>query len=499
MKKILFLLVGILTVVCVSCKEDEAQDVKWFATPVTQVSGTSVDVSCRSFLAEGHMTPENAGFAYALIDQTIGDFTEVLDVTVKGSTLSCRLTGLDPESNYIIYAFVDMSDVRRQSPMAGFITGTENDPDPDPDPDPSLGLTFGAPTWSGVTASGATVNCTFGYTGEKPISEAYFAYSTSTETPERAAVTTAAGDKSAQLSGLRAQTEYTVWLCVVIDGQTHSSSKAKFSTAARPTDPSGARYAGWAELPVEQVKSGDYYYAYHMRADAAKIRNYSVCYSAEMHCAVWVACPMHKSYTEGSAGGQNKSWKFDPSIPTFVQPDLSSSYQGTGDGAFSRGHMVASADRQVTKETNKQTFYYTNMAPQIQNGFNSGIWSTLEGWCRSSEVICSDTLYMVTGSYFGNRDRTCKDNSNKTVIVPTHFYKVLIRSKSGNTKKPLWELPADQIQCVGFWFDHKTYSGSSLKPYMKSVAEIEATTGVTFFPNVPNAPKQTVNASDWNL
>ena len=34
---------------------------------------------------------------------------------------------------------------------------------------------------------------------------------------------------------------------------------------------------------------------------------------------------------------------------------------------------------------------------------------------------------------------------------------------------------------------------------MRSVKEIEELTGFTFFANVPNAPKDTYNPSDWGL
>lgn len=37
-----------------------------------------------------------------------GSFTETTDVTVDGQVMSCRLTGLDAETSYLIYAYVDM-------------------------------------------------------------------------------------------------------------------------------------------------------------------------------------------------------------------------------------------------------------------------------------------------------------------------------------------------------------------------------------------------------
>ena len=66
---------------------------------------------------------------------------------------------------------------------------------------------------------------------------------------------------------------------------------------------------------------------------------------------------------------------------------------------YSRGHQIPSADRTATDELNSQTFYASNITPQ--NGdFNGGIWASLEGKIR--ENMCQDTLYVVTGCYFGN-------------------------------------------------------------------------------------------------
>ena len=203
---------------------------------------------------------------------------------------------------------------------------------------------------------------------------------------------------------------------------------------------------------------------------------------------------IHDSWN-GSAG-RNDSWKYDPDLSPSLQPNLKKTYSGV----FRRGHMVASSDRQVSEETNRQTFYYTNMAPQYQNEFNGGIWNKLERriW---SNYNCSDTLYVVTGAHFANTNKTCKDNDGKTVVVPTHFYKVLLRSKSGHTGKAVWKLSADELQCVGFWLEHNDRYATTAPitaQYLVSVSYIEEQTGQRFFSNVPNAPKTTFNKSDWD-
>ncbi len=360
--------------------------------------------------------------------------------------------------------------------------------------------TFSNLTSSDVTTTGATLSGTLAYDGTATIQEVAFCYKTSSGSEQKKTVTASTGAKSVTLTGLTASTTYTFYLSAKIGGATFKSTSKSFTTSEEESgggngnEDSGAHYSGWAELPVEVAKSGDYYYAYHMRSDKASQRNYSICYSADKRCAIWTAMPIHSCY-DGNAG-RNDDWDYDPIIPKSVQPDLSSSYKGV----YSRGHMVASSDRQVSVATNRQTFYYTNMAPQYQDHFNGGIWQKLETWCWDKK--CSDTLYVVTGAHFSNTNKSCTDADGKSVKVPTHFYKLLIRSKSGNTGKALWQLSSSEIICVGFWFEHNESYATNARPssqHMKSVADIETLTGFTFFPNVPNAPKSSYKASDWGM
>ncbi len=240
----------------------------------------------------------------------------------------------------------------------------------------------------------------------------------------------------------------------------------------------------WAEMPAELVKTGDYYYTYHMRADAGTIRNYTVCYSKKRMSPVWVAAPMHSSY-KGSAK-RTDAYGQDPTLG-FTQAGKWSGY--------TRGHMLGSSDRTVSRETNKQVFYYSNIAPQMQSGFNTGggAWNNLEDFTDGQ--WCADTLYQVIGCYW--------ENENKKVgstVIPTHYYKILLRTKKGNTRKSVAQCSADELKCAVFMVEHKSQKG--LKPnasMMMSVSDLEKKTGFTYFPNVPHAPKNTFNPSDWGL
>lgn len=493
MKKLVTLLICLPMLAFTACSESD-QTPSWFATaPQTQVDGTSVDVSCRTLFSDGVVTAQNAGFAYAPVGDAVGELTEVRELTIEGSTISCSLVGLDPTTSYIIFAFVDASGQQFQSKAARFETGEGHDPG---NPD----LSFSTPTSTGVTTSAATVNCTFSYVGEGAISEAYFSYATATGTPQRAAVTTAAGAKSASLSGLSALTEYTFWLCVVIDGETFTSATAHFSTAVDPSKPTGARYLGWAELPVEASKPGEYFHAYHLCPDvyvsgsgSAKRRNFSVCYSNELKSAVWVAAPMHTCYVGGS--GRNEVYRSDPSIST--------SQPGKWKG-YTRGHMLGSGERTISQKTNEQVFYYSNIAPQLgQPYFNTGggAWNTIEDWVDTQWKNNSDTTYQVIGGYWKNKNKKVSGTT-----IPTHYYKVLLRTK-GHKNKWVATCSRDELQCIAIMVEHRTYKKEEVakpsqyeaKGMLYTVKEMEELTGVTFFANVPNAPKDSYNVSDWGL
>lgn len=497
MKKLIAYLFLGLAAAFVSCGDENTDNEnKWFLTPQAAVSGTTAEVSCVTRFGEGVLENTAAGFIYAAVgDNGIGDFSEAPG-TVSGNTLRSTLAGLQPETVYFIYAYADLPTGRMQSGAAAFETGKGDIPDPDPEKP-----AFGTPSASEITTTTAKLNCGFTFDEESADYSVYFRYKLANSVASgfsTVGVSSGTGTKTAALTDLAPGTEYEFQLCADWNGKTYASATAKFTTGKQGGGGSGVtKFTGWAELLAEEDVPGDYYYAYHYCDGKPGARNYTVCYSKELRGAVWVAYPMHKCYTEGDAGGRNDSWKYDPIIPNFVQPNLSSSYKSSGDGSYSRGHMLASNDRQSDKATNRQTFYYTNMSPQIQDGFNGGIWATLEKSCHS--MICSDTLYMVTGAYFANENKHCEDKNGNTVVVPTHFYKVLIRSKSGDTGKPIWTLTADQIECAGYWFEHKVYSGSKPAQFIKSVSWIEQQTGMTFFPNVPNAPKDKLDTSFWKI
>ena len=281
--------------------------------------------------------------------------------------------------------------------------------------------------------------------------------------------------------------------------------------------PGNAKY-GWYELPAMNVAaSGNYivdisnkdlYFAHHLCAGGEKgpngktARNYTVCYSAEHHCPVWVAAPRHRMYESGAS--RTNAYQSDPAIPADIQYKSMS----TG-GGCNKGHMLGSAERLSSAATNRQVFYYSNIAPQDMSEFNTGGggWNTLEDWVDGQ--VCSDTLYVVIGTHFkqytDNRGYSCSPKTisfggRNDVTKPTMFYYILLRTKSGQSGKALSKCSASELKCAAFVRSHGTPRGVKVsKEEMMSVSELEKITGFTYFANVPHAPKDSFTPSDWGL
>ena len=272
------------------------------------------------------------------------------------------------------------------------------------------------------------------------------------------------------------------------------------SPAEAPAPKGKTAHAGWAELPTQKA-SNDIYVTSHLLGDNR--RNYTVCYSREQRAPLWVAAPVHSTYKGDVKRVDN--YDFDPTLPVNIQITLNRSY-----GDYTRGHMLGSGERTASREMNNQTFYVTNIAPQLREGFNErgGAWNNLEYFV--DRQLCADTLYVVTGAIYDDftapdgtnikARTTVNKNDNKRVGVPTAYYKALLRTKSGRTGKSVMECKASELKCAAFIIPHRSDVGH--KPTAKdmiSIKELERLTGVNFFANVPNAPESKTEAKDWGL
>lgn len=192
----------------------------------------------------------------------------------------------------------------------------------------------------------------------------------------------------------------------------------------------------------------------------------------------------------------------DPDIPEAYRTELTD-YRSTG---YDRGHICASEDRICSMDVNGQTFFLSNMHPQI-NSFNAAVWATMESrvrtW-RDAVVNNGGTMYICKGGTIGDvningirksgvldkNPSTGRSNEGLRMPVPKYFFMAILKRTA-----------AGVYQAMAFWAEHKPDNSKDLTKYMITVNELESRTGYDFFCNLPDKIEESVegmvNSEEW--
>ncbi len=255
---------------------------------------------------------------------------------------------------------------------------------------------------------------------------------------------------------------------------------------------------GWRlEFPRFYQGTNNIYEVTHSTTEGGeRMINYSVEWDGTLKANRWTCYEMYNKIMQKNVERKD-AFKQDPDIPSNVQTTLKD-YKGSG---FARGHLCPSGDRCYSYEQNKQTFYLSNMQPQIQ-GHNSGIWQQLEDKVRSWAGNC-DTLYVVKAATIDKAEHIYTDadlneiaNKEKKPkklhfpgIVPKYFYMALMA----------YEKETNTYRALGIWSPH--YNGS--EPEYITIEELQRRTGIDFFCNlddeIEKAVESTVDSNYWGI
>lgn len=80
----------------------------------------------------------------------------------------------------------------------------------------------------------------------------------------------------------------------------------------------------------------------------------------------------------------------------FFDRSENSDYKHSG---FDRGHLAAAGNHKTNQKHIEQTFFLSNMAPQVGKGFNRDSWNNLEKHVRKLTKIYKD-VYCCTGPLY---------------------------------------------------------------------------------------------------
>lgn len=185
---------------------------------------------------------------------------------------------------------------------------------------------------------------------------------------------------------------------------------------------------------------------------------YTLAYSEENEQAYWVYYQLTPDLINGSQT-RTDDFRADPAVTTGSA--TLEDYKGSG---YDRGHLCPAADMTLNKTSMSETFYLSNMSPQMP-GFNRGKWSTVEDQVRTW-ALAFDGLDVSTGPIFKDNIGTIGVDK---VTVPGYYYKVLY----SESKKIMLGLILPNAS-----------SSKSLEQFVVPVDQIEQQTGVDFFPGL---------------
>jgi len=269
-----------------------------------------------------------------------------------------------------------------------------------------------------------------------------------------------------------------------------------------PTPPQPANTSRKAtatnRIEVPQRLAANLFVSHWTVENGDSVMNYCYEFDRSKYHTRWVAYRFD-AVTRQSHTGRTNAWADDTELP----PSLRIGTNGFGNG-YDRGHICPSADRVYSVEANAQTFFMSNMSPQLGRQFNQSIWATFESYVRDhfgsggKAADFADTLYVVKGGTVNLLNGYVQRPAGMKVAVPKYYFCALLGVKGGAYK------------AIGFLFEHRNYSTeeaavakTTFKPYAMSIDELEQKTGIDFFHNLPDrietAVEATYSPSAWKL
>lgn len=214
------------------------------------------------------------------------------------------------------------------------------------------------------------------------------------------------------------------------------------------------------------------------------------CYNRQTRNPYWVL----EHITSESLAARNADRKYsffkeDEQIPEKFRSKLKDYFRS----GYDRGHQAPAANAKFSQKAMDETFYLTNMSPQVGDGFNRDYWAHLEYFCREltkkyrSVRIVTGPLFLPKVDPIDGKVRVCYEviGNPPNVAVPTHFFKLIVgegyipNSKSDDISIAAFVLPNEPIP-----------NETKLTDFEVPVDALERSTGLEFFQKVPDSKKK---------
>ncbi|KAK9474307.1 uncharacterized protein V1510DRAFT_444164 [Dipodascopsis tothii] len=213
---------------------------------------------------------------------------------------------------------------------------------------------------------------------------------------------------------------------------------------------------------------------------------YISCYDRRTRNPAWVVEHLTpESMINNGTDRKRSTFTEDENVPQKFRARLVDYFRS----GYDRGHMAPAADAKFSQKAMDETFYLTNMCPQVGDGFNRDYWAHVEYFCRNlvkdynSVRIVTGPLYLPR-KYPDGKWRVSYEviGNPPNVAVPTHFFKLIVAERP--TKNPA----SDAVAVSAFVLPNEHIPNTTeLKSFQVPVDAIERSTGVNFLEKLPPA------------
>lgn len=228
-------------------------------------------------------------------------------------------------------------------------------------------------------------------------------------------------------------------------------------------EPDQSRSTQQSDVILSEAKTDGAQKSYYPESTTGEViehKHYTLSYSEEHEQPEWVAYKLTAENLRKKRVERAK--KFTPDKAVKETSAYHNDYSHSG---YTRGHMAPAGDMAFSKEAMRESFYMSNMSPQLKE-CNGGIWRELEETVRDW-AYDNDELYIVSGPVL-TVGHIIKKIGRNQVSVPDLFYKIIVDIKGHDKKAIAFLIPNER-------------SERKLDKYIASIDEIESMLGINFF------------------
>ncbi len=231
-------------------------------------------------------------------------------------------------------------------------------------------------------------------------------------------------------------------------------------------------------------------------------QNYAVQYDTSTKNPIWVSEVLIGSQQKSTFVERVDNFMQNPKVPQPAQANLGD-FRNSG---FDRGHMAPAADM-LNEKAMEESFYLTNMVPQVGPNMNRGIWAELEGIVRKWSVQRGKVI-VVSGPIF---DVNTKTIGSSEVWVPSYLYKIVLDPNTGDSigfimpNRQIITRKTKSLDNGNILYPQTTASYAencsrvcTLDNFIVPVAKIEDLLDIDFFPTV-DIPSKAQKSQMWHI